>query len=80
MKPFGCGLQPMIGVECRAQRQAFVAEHEMLLHGGHGALGGNNVGGSRNQAGAADTGHGLREAFLMDADGYVWVPDVQVRP
>ena len=31
-------------------------------------------------AGAADTGHGLREAFLMDADGYVWVPDVQVRP
>jgi len=23
-----------------------------------------------------DTPHGLREAFLMDADGYVWVPDI----
>jgi len=26
-----------------------------------------------------DAGHGLREAFLCDADGYVWVPDVPVR-
>ncbi len=25
---------------------------------------------------AADKPHGLREAFLMDADGYIWVPDV----
>jgi catechol 2,3-dioxygenase-like lactoylglutathione lyase family enzyme len=25
---------------------------------------------------AADKGHGLREVFLRDADGYVWVPDV----
>ena len=25
---------------------------------------------------AADKGHGLREAYLMDADGYLWVPDV----
>ncbi len=25
---------------------------------------------------AAVKGHGLREAFLIDADGYVWVPDV----
>ena len=24
----------------------------------------------------ADKPHGLREAFLRDADGYVWVPDV----
>ncbi len=27
-------------------------------------------------AGAADKPHGLREAFLVDPDGYVWVPDV----
>ncbi len=27
-------------------------------------------------SGAVDTGHGLREAYLIDADGYVWVPDV----
>jgi catechol 2,3-dioxygenase-like lactoylglutathione lyase family enzyme len=27
-------------------------------------------------ASAIDKPHGLREAFLVDADGYVWVPDV----
>ena len=25
---------------------------------------------------AADKPHGLREAYLMDQDGYMWVPDV----
>jgi catechol 2,3-dioxygenase-like lactoylglutathione lyase family enzyme len=25
---------------------------------------------------AADKPHGLREVFLLDADGYTWVPDV----
>ena len=25
---------------------------------------------------ATDKGHGLREAFIRDQDGYVWVPDV----
>jgi catechol 2,3-dioxygenase-like lactoylglutathione lyase family enzyme len=29
-------------------------------------------------AGAADKPHGLREAFILDADGYLWVPDVPV--
>jgi len=27
-------------------------------------------------AGAIDKPHGLREAYLIDPDGYVWVPDV----
>lgn len=27
---------------------------------------------------SADKPHGLRETFLRDADGYVWVPDVPV--
>ncbi|MBT6094297.1 MAG: hypothetical protein HOH04_05405 [Rhodospirillaceae bacterium] len=27
-------------------------------------------------AGAMDKPHGLREAYLIDPDGYVWVPDV----
>jgi catechol 2,3-dioxygenase-like lactoylglutathione lyase family enzyme len=27
-------------------------------------------------AAATDKPHGLREAYLMDADGYLWVPDV----
>jgi catechol 2,3-dioxygenase-like lactoylglutathione lyase family enzyme len=28
--------------------------------------------------GSMDKGHGLREAYLVDADGYVWVPDVPI--
>ena len=27
---------------------------------------------------AADKPHGVREAYLVDADGYVWVPDVPI--
>ena len=27
---------------------------------------------------ATDKGHGLREAFIRDKDGYIWVPDVPV--
>ncbi|WP_374440213.1 VOC family protein [Stella sp.] len=30
-------------------------------------------------AGAADKPHGLREAYIVDPDGYVWVPDVPTR-
>lgn len=29
-------------------------------------------------AGAIDKPHGLREAYIIDPDGYVWVPDVPV--
>jgi catechol 2,3-dioxygenase-like lactoylglutathione lyase family enzyme len=29
--------------------------------------------------GATDKPHGLREAFIVDPDGYVWVPDVAGR-
>jgi hypothetical protein len=25
---------------------------------------------------ATDKGHGLREVYIRDADGYIWVPDV----
>jgi catechol 2,3-dioxygenase-like lactoylglutathione lyase family enzyme len=35
--------------------------------------------GFRVLAPAADKPHGLREAFLMDADGYVWVTDVHTQ-
>ena len=28
---------------------------------------------------AGDKGHGLREAYLVDPDGYVWVADVPVK-
>lgn len=28
---------------------------------------------------AADKPHGLREAYIADPDGYVWVPDVPIR-
>ena len=29
--------------------------------------------------GTTDKPHGLREAYLVDDDGYVWVPDVHVK-
>ena len=28
--------------------------------------------------GAADKPHGLREAFIVDRDGFVWAPDVPI--
>jgi uncharacterized glyoxalase superfamily protein PhnB len=31
-------------------------------------------------ASAADKPHGLREAYIVDPDGYVWVPDISTRP
>ena len=30
--------------------------------------------------GAADKPHGVREAYLVDADGYVWVPELTLVP
>jgi catechol 2,3-dioxygenase-like lactoylglutathione lyase family enzyme len=27
---------------------------------------------------ATDKGHGLREVYIRDADGYIWVPDVKI--
>lgn len=30
-------------------------------------------------AGAADKPHGLREAFILDPEGYCWVPTVASR-
>ena len=31
-------------------------------------------------AGAMDKPHGLREVFILDPDGYLWVPDVPLPP
>jgi hypothetical protein len=28
---------------------------------------------------AADKAHGLREAYIGDPDGYIWVPDMPLR-
>ncbi len=30
-------------------------------------------------SGAQDKRHGVREAYLIDADGYVWVPDIAIQ-
>lgn len=30
-------------------------------------------------AGAADKPHGLREAYILDPDGYCWVPDIPLK-
>jgi catechol 2,3-dioxygenase-like lactoylglutathione lyase family enzyme len=31
-------------------------------------------------ASAQDKPHGLRETYILDADGYLWVPDIPVTP
>jgi len=31
-------------------------------------------------AATADKPHGLREAYILDPDGYIWVPDVPLAP
>ena len=31
-------------------------------------------------AGAVDKPHGLREAYILNPDGYCWVPDLPVKP
>ena len=36
--------------------------------------------GYRVLAETADKGHGLREVYILDPDGYLWVPDVPVAP
>lgn len=41
-----------------------------------GAAARAQAGGYRVIAQSADKGHGLREAYIEDPDGYVWVPDV----
>ncbi len=33
------------------------------------------AGGYEVLSAAADKGHGLREAYIVDPDGYIWVPD-----
>ena len=35
--------------------------------------------GDRILAGAIDKKHGLREVYILDPDGYLWVPDVPTR-
>ena len=30
-------------------------------------------------AGSLDKAHGMREAYILDADGYLWVPSVTPR-
>ena len=38
------------------------------------------AGGYEVMAAAADKGHGLREVYIVDPDGYIWVPDRPTQP
>lgn len=57
-----------IGVELRLHGCDPDAAEAKARAGGHEVL-----------APAADKAHGLREAYIVDPDGYVWVPDVPRR-
>lgn len=54
---------------------------ELRLHGcdPDGATAAARANGFAVVAEAADKPHGLREAYVADSDGYVWVPDVATR-
>lgn len=54
-----------IGVELRLHNCDPDAAEARARDGGYTVL-----------AGAMDKPHGLREAYIVDPDGYVWVPDV----
>jgi len=54
---------------------------ELRLHGcdPDAAVARAQAGGHYVMAEAADKPHGLREAYIADPDGYIWVPDVPLR-
>jgi uncharacterized glyoxalase superfamily protein PhnB len=53
------------GIELRVHGCDPDAAEQAAIEGGYAVL-----------SPATDKGHGVREAFVVDSDGYVWVPDV----
>ena len=54
---------------------------ELRLHGldPDGAEARARARGDTVLAGAIDKPHGLRECYLVDPDGYIWVPDIPTK-
>ena len=54
---------------------------ELRLHGvdPDAAEAAAKAGGHNVISPAADKGHGLREAYIADPEGYIWVPDVPTK-
>jgi len=67
---------PMHGIAANAEGRG--AGLELRLHGRDpdAATAAARKAGYTVLAAAADKPHGLREAHIIDEDGYVWVPDV----
>lgn len=71
---------PMSGVTAGVEGRG--AGAELRLHGRDPdvAASAAQAGGYTVLCGACDKAHGLREAHIIDPDGYVWVPDRPTAP
>jgi catechol 2,3-dioxygenase-like lactoylglutathione lyase family enzyme len=71
---------PLTGIVRGAEGRG--AGAELRLHGRDpdAAEAAARAGGHTVLAGAADKPHGLREVFILDPDGYCWVPDIPLGP
>ncbi len=70
---------PLIGIVQGAETRGAGVEIRLYGIDPDVAEGAARAGGWTVLSGALDKPHGLREAVLIDDDGYVWVPGVQLR-
>ena len=67
---------PLVGIAQGADGRGAGAELRLYGLDPDQAEAACEAGGGIVLAGAADKPHGLREAYLLDPDGYLWVPSV----
>ena len=67
---------PLAGIAAGAEGRGAGAELRLYGRDPDAAEAATEAAGGTVLAGAADKPHGLREAHLIDPDGYVWVPAV----
>ena len=67
---------PLVGIATGAGGRGAGAELRLYGRDPDAAEAETDAAGGIVLAGAADKPHGVREAFLIDPDGYVWVPTV----
>jgi len=70
------GRHPLVGIARSAEGRGAGAEFRLYGRDPDAAERAARAAGGVVLAGAADKPHGVREAFLLDPEGYCWVPTV----